>query len=293
MDVRLVRSFVEVARWHHFGRAAEELNTTQPAISQHIRKLEERVGCPLFKRGGNQGISITAAGEVFLVHAKRYLELAERMVADTRNVALGKTGILEVGLSSAVLSTKLPSDLRRFRSENPSVELKLLVHSAELIERMLLDGDIDAAITTLPSHSPFIQSVGLYTLPIGIAVPMNSRLAELKTIDPSELNDETVFMFPRPAAPETFDAIIAMFHAAGSTPNIVDSTIPFPSILALVASGAGCGIVPAVMSGYHLEDVSIRPVSAQVEPTFVISLQSHKNSSNIALPRLAEMLHQL
>lgn len=285
-DLRLIRSFIEVARWRHFGRAAEELNTTQPAISQHLKKLEDQIGFTLLERGGNQGIFLTPAGDVFLHHAKRLLDLSERMVIEARNVAEGRTGTLHLGLSSAILSTEIPALLRRFREDHPGMDLQLSVQSAEVLETMLRDGDVDAAITTLLCPSPSIDATPIYDLPIGIACAVDDPVAGMDTVDPSDLHARRLILFPRQTAPETFDSIISMFHAAGATPEIQASTIPFPSVLALVGSGAGYGIVPLSLSGVQPDDVLIKPLRLPAPPVFRIYLQSLRDQASALLPAL-------
>jgi DNA-binding transcriptional LysR family regulator len=78
LDLRLVRYFVVVADELHFGRAANRLHVSQPALSKQIRKLEDQLGARLFVRDSRH-VALTARGETFLRDARDLLGLAERM----------------------------------------------------------------------------------------------------------------------------------------------------------------------------------------------------------------------
>ncbi|KPI06665.1 transcriptional regulator, LysR family [Actinobacteria bacterium OK074] len=79
LDLALVRAFVATARTLHFGRAAEELNTSQQALSKRIARLEEALGVRLFERQG--GVRLSEAGERFLPAAREALAAGERGAA--------------------------------------------------------------------------------------------------------------------------------------------------------------------------------------------------------------------
>jgi DNA-binding transcriptional LysR family regulator len=78
LDLRLVRYFVVVADELHFGRAANKLHVSQPALSKQIRKLEDQLGARLFVRDSRH-VALTVRGEDFLRDARELLGLAERM----------------------------------------------------------------------------------------------------------------------------------------------------------------------------------------------------------------------
>src|SRR5687768_9018678 len=96
---RQLRVFVEVARKLSFVRAAEALHLTPPAVTMQVKELESHVGLPLFERQGKQ-VSLTTAGEYFLVYAKRLIvTLKDADDAMARFKGL-QTGVLSIGLVS-------------------------------------------------------------------------------------------------------------------------------------------------------------------------------------------------
>ena len=88
-----LRGFVAVADELHFGRAAARLKMTQPPLSRQIQKLERVVGAQLLDRD-NRRVTLTAAGDVFLVEARRLLSMAESAPDVARRVSSGSTGVV-------------------------------------------------------------------------------------------------------------------------------------------------------------------------------------------------------
>ena len=91
MDLRLLRAFVTVARLRNFGAAAEELSTSQPALTKQIQVLERRVGSVLFSRG-RHGARLTQAGQLLLADALELLERSEAFDRRAAQVARGAKG---------------------------------------------------------------------------------------------------------------------------------------------------------------------------------------------------------
>src|SRR5918992_4090188 len=98
VDPRLLRPFVVLAGELHFGRAAERLHVTQPALSQQIARLERQLGVPLFARTRTR-VELTDAGEAMLGPARAAVEAAAAAAEVARAYAGGEAGELRLGLS--------------------------------------------------------------------------------------------------------------------------------------------------------------------------------------------------
>ncbi|MBQ0930417.1 LysR family transcriptional regulator [Ideonella sp. 4Y16] len=146
---RQLRVFTEVARHLSFVRAAEALHLTPPAVTMQVKELEAAIELPLFDRQGRK-VSLTTAGEYFLVYAKRLLAtLKDADVAMARFRKL-ETGILTVGMVSTA-KYFVPRLLTRFREEHPGVEVKLQVSSnREQLVALMATAEVDLAIMGRP-----------------------------------------------------------------------------------------------------------------------------------------------
>jgi LysR family transcriptional regulator, low CO2-responsive transcriptional regulator len=146
---RQLRVFTEVAKHGSMARAAEALHLTPPAVSMQIKEVESQVGLPLFDRNG-RAVSLSTAGEYFLVHARRLLVAlkdADDAMARFRKL---ESGSVNVGLISTA-QYFVPRLLTRFREEHPGVELRLRVgaNRDELVT-LLQRGEVDLAVMGRP-----------------------------------------------------------------------------------------------------------------------------------------------
>ncbi len=148
ISFRQLRVFVAAAKHASFGKAAEELHLTPPAVSMQIRDLETQVGLPLFERSGRKVI-LTITGEYFLVYARKILATlkdAEDAVAKFRGL---KTGRLTLGMVSTA-KYFLPRLLGRFRSEYPGIEVRLSVGNRSQLVELMTRNEVDLAVMGRP-----------------------------------------------------------------------------------------------------------------------------------------------
>ncbi len=169
---RQLRVFVEVARHLSFVRAAEALHLTPPAVTMQVKELESAIELPLFDREGRK-VSLTTAGEYFLVYAKRMLATlkdADDAMARFRKL---ESGLLSVGMVGTA-KYFVPRLLTRFREEHPGVELRLRVGAnREELVSMLQLGEVDLAVMGRPPKEmamraePFAAHPHVFVAPPG------------------------------------------------------------------------------------------------------------------------------
>jgi DNA-binding transcriptional LysR family regulator len=147
--LRQLRVFAAAARHQSFGKAAEELHLTPPAVSMQIRELEEHVGLPLFDRSGRQ-VALTVTGEYLLVYVRKVLATlkdAEDAIARFRGL---ETGRVSIGMVSTA-KYFVPRLLAQFRQEHPAIEVKLAVGgNREQLVALLRANEVDLAVMGRP-----------------------------------------------------------------------------------------------------------------------------------------------
>lgn len=248
MNLEQLRSFVEVARFGNFTRAAEELYLAQPSLSRQIAALEQSLGAELFHRARG-GSTLTVAGEALLPLARRMLadaesvrrELAELAGLERGRVRLGATPTLCISLVAEVLSA--------FHTEHPGIEL----HLSEQGSRGLLDelgsGELDLALI-VTSDATTAERFTVTPLLVEELVVVSSAALPPVVTDHDSIGLAEVARLPQVVFSSTYDlraTTDAAFSAAGLEPRVVLEGAEMDAVLRFVERGLGVAIVPAMV----------------------------------------------
>jgi DNA-binding transcriptional LysR family regulator len=145
---RQLRVVSEVARHGSVQRAAEALHLTPPAVSMAVKEVESQVGLPLFSRQGRR-LSLSTAGEYFLVYARRLLATLKEAEDAMARFTRVESGRLTIGMVSSA-KYFLPALLAQFHTEHPSVEVRLKLGSREQLVAAMRSGDVDLSVMGRP-----------------------------------------------------------------------------------------------------------------------------------------------
>ena len=148
MDTDLLKTFLEVSRTRHFGRAAENLYLTQSAVSARIRQLEESLGVALFTRTRND-IQLTPAGARLIKYAESILNTLNRARQDAALKAEDRES-LAIGGMNSLWDIVLQNWLDQVHRQWPAVALQAEAGSQDVLVRKLLDGALDLAFMWEP-----------------------------------------------------------------------------------------------------------------------------------------------
>ncbi|HEX6928738.1 MAG TPA: LysR family transcriptional regulator [Gammaproteobacteria bacterium] len=144
MDIELLRTFVEVYRCRHFGKAADRLYITQSAVSARIRQLETSLGCQLLVRERKQ-VQPTADGERFLRHAEALLKQWERARRDMTESAAGGPP-LRIGAVPALWAARGMRWLAAYRTTTGASRVRTEAREAEQLMPRLVEGSLDLVL---------------------------------------------------------------------------------------------------------------------------------------------------
>jgi DNA-binding transcriptional LysR family regulator len=245
MELRQIRSFLSVAETLHFGRTAELIHLSQPALSLQIRALEEEVGVRLFERNRRK-TTLTAAGFTFRDDAAGVVSQLEQAIRRARLAADGKLGLLRIGFISTAGNEIVPNLVRRFRESSPEVVFSLLnILTTDQI-KMLSAGSLDIGFLRLPiGGHPELEVVEVHREPFVVVTPLSHKLAKRKRVALHELSGQDFVMYERSFAPGFHDVIFGMLRDAGVIPNVCQTAGQMPTLISLVDSGMGISILPA------------------------------------------------
>jgi DNA-binding transcriptional LysR family regulator len=145
LDTDQLRSFLAIVDSGSFTRAAERVNKTQSAVSMHIRRLEEQLGCVLFVKQG-RGAKLTAEGEELIDYARRIMQAeAGAMAALSRK---GLQGSVRLGIPDDYAEAFLADILTRFNHRHPLVEIAVTCENSIELAALVHAGALDLALVT-------------------------------------------------------------------------------------------------------------------------------------------------
>src|SRR6266481_2950591 len=244
MELRQIRSFLSIAETLHFGRTAQLIHLSQPALSLQIRALEEEVGVRLFERNRRK-TTLTAAGFAFRDDAVAALLQLDQATRKARLAAKGKLGLLQIGFISTVGSEIVPNIIRQFRELNPEVEFSLrAITSCDQVQ-MLEAGSLDIGFLRLPIGGHLaLDVVTVHREPFVLVVPASHKLAKRKRVRLSEVSGQNFVMYERAHAPGFHDLIFGMLRDAGIVPNVSQTAGEISTLTSLVAAHIGIAILP-------------------------------------------------
>lgn len=291
LDLRLLRSFIVVAEELHFGKAAERLGVAQPPLSQQIRRLEDKVGCPLFLRRTRK-VSLTEAGRSLLGTSYRIFEQLGIGLDATRRAGRGETGKLRVAFPASVTLTIIPKIIRQYRNKFPDAHLELLEMPTTPQLEALHAGTIDIGFLRDPARDEKLTLETVFEEQFVAVLPRAHRLAARKRPELKHLAKEDFIFFPRAAGSGFHDRAISYCRSAGFEPRIVERASEWQTIAALVEAGLGVSIAPACIMHVHLEDVVYRHfASADLRTSVVMGRRS--DSEEPLTRRFFEVAHQV
>lgn len=184
------RYFEALARFGHFGRAAEACAISQPALSLQIKELETMLGAPLVERTARQ-IRLTTLGEEFLRRARKVLAEVEDMSELARRPDGPLTGMLRMGIIPTMAPYLLPEIIRSLQVSFPDLELQPRETVTKSLLDDLLNSRLDFVIAALPVSEPNLREFALFEENFVLVrsaedgnkpVPLPDRLQEMKLL---------------------------------------------------------------------------------------------------------------
>lgn len=262
--LRQLRIFEAAARHAHLGRAAAELNLTQPAVSIQMRRLEECVGAELFARAG-RGKRLTDVGAALLVQARAILDRLRE--ADEAIGALSATGGGELRVAATTTAEYfVPRLLAGFRKQRPQLRIRLLVNNRETVIRDLAEGLADLAIMGRPPQAMTTSATPFAPHPLAFIAAPDHPLARRRRLVVADLAGETFLL--REQGSGTRLAMEQLFTESAFAPAGMVEFGSNETIKQAVVAGMGIGFVSLHTVG--LERATRRLAVLRVEGTPVM-----------------------
>lgn len=242
MEMHQLRYFKEIAELKHYGKAAERLHVSQPALTKAIHKLEQELEVSLFSRTG-RSIDNSVYGQAFLPYVERALKELEQGKKQLQGMKNPLTGTVRLAFLQSIGTTLLPTILRDFRKAYPAVNFDLLQCSSKEALDLLTRGDIDLCLITNFSHTfdeenwvqlKREQLYGYCAKAHELAQFDAVSLAKLATYDFVGFKDEQLMQ----------QQFVKWCREAGFMPNMVFQGTDVPTVAGLISSDLGISILP-------------------------------------------------
>ncbi len=263
MDLRQLRYLVALAEELNFTRAAANEHIAQPALSQQIRRLEDELGLALVERT-TRHVSLTEAGQLLVVRARRILAELEAAAVELAAVRGVDTGHVTIGAMHTMGPVDLSLALATFHERHPHVGLTVREASSEEMAEMLRVDELDLAFLSVTER---VESHGLgchqlLSEELVVLLAPDHPLAGRRQVRMAELAAEPFISF-RPGA-RLRELLFAAGRDAGFEPRVALESNESRRVRRLVSRGLGVAILPrsdAIGPGAEVA------VAALVEPS--------------------------
>ena len=291
MELRHLRYFISVAEEGSFLTAAERrLHTAQPSLSRQIRDLESEVGVKLLERRA-RGVVLTAAGKVFLDHARLALSQVEAAAEGARRAEQPEKPVFVIGFLAGQEVVWLPHALRIIREEAPGVEIILSSQSSPELALALMRGKMDVAFLRRETQTVGLSFRFLTKEPLIAVLPADHRLASRKKIRPHDLARES-YISPARLAPVLKSVIDDYAATVGITLKAAYDAENLSGAMSLVASTGGITLFPLYVQNMLTPNVVARALEGKA-PSIDLMLGYNKTNSSPLLKQFLSRADEL
>ncbi|ROL70783.1 LysR family transcriptional regulator [Pseudomonas vranovensis] len=177
LKIAQIRYFLLVAELKSFNAAARQAYRTQPAVSLAVRELEQKLGQALIEKGGGR-VELTPFGEHCLPLFRGLIEHHDRIAREVSLLVQHEIGQVSIATVPSVASRVLPAPLARFVAEHPNVQISIQDGSADSVQQLLTQGQVDFAISSLWMADEQIEFAPMLHDQVGVVCRADHPLAQ-------------------------------------------------------------------------------------------------------------------
>jgi DNA-binding transcriptional LysR family regulator len=248
-----------IARLGTFGAAAERLNTTQPSVSARVRELEEHVGIKLFRREGRRMI-LTVKGRQLVQQCEPLWNELQATLLSAESFA-SASGIVRIGCGEIAAALWLPPIIAMLKHELPRVTLEVTIDLTIELHQKIEAGLLDICLLVGPADSPRLTSRPLGALEMAW---YSSKVFEAARAPDQDPLTSPVWCLSRPS--HLYQSMVDHLRDANLGTRNINTCNNVRTLIDIVASGAGIGILPTVLAQTWADSERLIPVDVGVTP---------------------------
>jgi LysR family transcriptional regulator, hydrogen peroxide-inducible genes activator len=288
MEMQQLRYVIAVARTGNFSRAAEQCRVAQPSLSQQIMKLEDELGERLFDRMKREA-KLTTHGEAFLRRAVRILEevdAAKREATDARDLL---RGTITVGILPTIAPYLLPEVMTQFTEKFPGVEIVVQEDTTARLLKLAHAYEIDFALASQPIQDERLKVKELFSEELLLALPPSHRLTRKRTVAVADLEGERLIVMKEGHC--LGDQVLGFCDRRDVTPRISFRSAQLETVQALVNSGLGISLIPAMAARNDRKDLpEYRSLQAPKPERKIVAVWPHQRPPGRAANEFLKMV---
>jgi len=258
-DFHLLHYFAVAAEENNLRRAADRLFMSQPPLSRHIKRLEERLGLALFIRH-TKGLVLTEDGARVLETIRPLLKLQVKTFRCLEALAKPLEKVFALGFTTA-FEQGVFAGMETWMRERYGERLRVVRKTSPKLARDVRKGRLDAALVALPLEAPGLTVMPLsYGEPLTAALPASWPEAKGNSLPLLTVNNKALFWFRRESNPAFFDYTRGVFAHVGIAPVFLEEPAEHDVLLARIAAGEGMGLLPESFAAIRREGVVFVPI---------------------------------
>ena len=248
MEIDQIKTFLAVATFGGFHRAAEALNISQPAVSARIKALEESMGATLFARS-RSGLTLSEAGRILRPYAEELLRTASRAAQAVHELKPAGAGPLRIAAAHSISVYFLPDVLKRFKRAHPKVVIAIRPGQSKEVLEMVLKDEAEIGLARSLNH-PEVETLSLRDDPLLLVGhpkqgPTSARRARLE-----EVANWPLVFYERGSSDWTLTH--SLFRRAGLVPNVALEVDTIETAKRIVDRGLGMAFLPQLAVGQEI-----------------------------------------
>ncbi|TCW08617.1 LysR family malonate utilization transcriptional regulator [Raoultella sp. BIGb0138] len=287
ITLRKLEIFLSYMQNRNIAQTAEALNISKVSVHRTLHALEEDLRCALFIHQGRSLFPLDSAN-VLEEQSTLLLEQFQRCIHLTQAASHEKASKLKLGMLYSLSLETIPKLILGLKQRRPHLDVELLMASNQKLLGLLNTQMVDAILISIPEHydTTRFETLPIFDDEIFLATPVNVPAPHHIPVDLTQYHNQKFISLTEGFA--TYNGFQEAFKIAGFKPDVIVQVQDIFSLMSLISSNMGCGLLPGRMKGLFSDKVKFLPLENRFQMQQHIALIFPRNSEHNLLPLIAE-----
>ncbi len=278
MNLKQLETFIWVATFKSFRKAADRLCTTQPSVSARIAALEESLGNKLFERRSGS-IALTAVGHKILPYAEKILSMSDQLKEQVRTPET-LSGVLRLGVSETIVHTWLSDFLSRVHHKFPLIDIEITVDVTTSLRNELITRSLDLAFLLGPVSDFNVENTYLCAYPLVWAASPKLKLPR-NGVSIKQIARKSIITYARNTRP--YAEVQSYLREVMDEPARIFPSSSLYACKRMAIDGVGVAMLPVACIVDELEKGELEIISSSWQPSDLVFTASHSRTPHNVL----------